>query len=69
MYAMIHSAEIVHHQQAAETARNLERARIRNEQEVAGGTTTHLGLRARLVAALHHGHAAAQPAGAVAAAH
>ena len=69
MYAMIHSAEIVHHQHTAELARDLERARIRKDQEVEAPAKAHISLRARLVAAFQRGHAAVPSAGPIASAH
>ena len=69
MYAMIHSAEIVNRHQAAELARNLERARIRKEQDGDAPAAVHISIRARLAAALHHGHAAVPSAGPIASAH
>ena len=48
MYAMIHSAEIVHHQQAAELARNLEWARIRSERTQEPPALAHVGGRRSL---------------------
>ena len=69
MYAMIHSAEIVNRQQAAELARNLERARIRKEQGLDAPTAAHISIRARLLAASHHGRATVPSAGPIASAH
>ena len=67
MYAMIHSAENVYRQQAADMNRDLERQRRRAESPAADVAQPNQGLRHRATAAmrtlanhLHHGkHAGA----------
>ena len=69
MYAMIHSAENVYRQQEAEMVRNLERARILKEHVAQTPAPPRISIRARLVAALHHGRASVPSAGPIASAH
>lgn len=56
MYAMIHSAESVHNQQATELARNLEWARIRAERAQQLPSPARVGVGARFASLFHLPH-------------
>lgn len=69
MYAMIHSAEIVHNQQATEMARNLEWARIRSERAQQLPSPARVGASARFASLFHLHHSTAGAANSVVSAH
>ena len=69
MYAMIHSAEIVHNQQTAELARNLEWARIRAERTQQLPAPARVGAIARFASLFHLHHRTEGAARSVVSAH